>query len=387
MSFIQRILPIEKELRRKSILLLGPRRTGKSALLRHQVKADQSFDLLKADVFQALAARPSRIREGLRPGDKRIVIDEIQKLPNLMDEVHSLIEEHQGLRFILTGSSARKLKRTHTSLMAGRARRMLLHPFCYAEIKDQFRLNRVLHLGTLPPVHVLTETGEAWNELRDYSGDYIREEVLAEALIRKIEAFSRFLPVAARMNGELLNFEAIGSDSQVPARTIREYYALLEDTLIGRTLEPIRFKGAKSRKAIATAKFYFFDTGVLNALVSRRSLGEATPEFGSLFETWIHNEIVRYIDYFGDQDKLQFWRSPTGQEVDFLINGEIGIEVKATRSISERHLDGLTALDSLCKLKTKIIVCRETQRRKLRDVQILPWKDFMESLWGGEIVV
>lgn len=385
MPFVERILPLKKELSRKSVLLLGPRRTGKSAFLRHQIEADQYFDLLKADVFQALAARPSRIREGLRKTDKIIVIDEIQKLPSLMDEVHSLIEE-TSVRFVLTGSSARKLRRTHTSLMAGRARRMHLHPFCYAEIKGQFNLNRALHLGTLPPVHLQADKSDAWQELRDYSGDYIREEILAEALVRKIEAFSRFLPVAARMNAELLNFEAIASDSQVPARTIREYYALLEDTLIGRTLEPLRLKGAQSRKSIATAKFYFFDTGVLNALVGRKTLSDAAPEFGSLFETWVHNEINCYIDYFGDQDKFQFWRSPIGQEVDFVINDEIGIEVKSSRSITERHLSGLIALDSLQKLKTKIIVCRESQRRNIGDIQVLPWKDFIEQLWGNRII-
>ncbi len=385
MSYITRYLSIESALKKKSVLLLGPRRTGKSALLKNQLHSDQTYDLLKADVFQALATRPSRIREALRPGIERIVIDEIQKLPSLMDEVHAMIEEF-GIRFVLTGSSARKLKRSHTSLMAGRARRMTLHPFCYTEIKKDFELLKSLQFGTLPPIYLLTDANEAWRELQDYTGDYIREEILAEALVRKIEAFSRFLPVAARTNGELLNYEAIASDSQVPARTIREYYSLLEDTLIGRTLEPLRFKGSKSRKAIATSKFYFFDTGVLNSLIGRKSLSDSTTEFGNVFETWIYNELKRYIDYSENDSQIQFWRSPIGQEVDLVINGEVAIEIKATSVITDRHLVGLEALGNLKKLKKKLIVCREGQPRKIKDVQIIPWPQFMEALWGGDII-
>jgi len=387
MAYIRRLIPIQETLKTKSVLLLGPRRTGKSAYLKHQLEADRSYDLLKSDVFRELSFRPSLIRERLGERDRVVVIDEIQKLPQLMDEVHSLIED-RGIRFVLTGSSARKLRRTHTSLMAGRARRLELHPFCFGEVSGQFELERVLQYGALPHVFLNPDGAEAWAELMDYSGDYLREEILAEALVRKIDAFSRFLPTAALSNGELLNFEAIAGDAQVPARTIREYYAVLEDTLIGRSLQPKRFKGVKSRKAIATNKFYFFDCGVLNALTERKHLPVDSPEFGNLFETWVFNELQAYGHYRRPRDEmhLAFWRSPTGDEVDFLVNDEIAIEVKASRSVSEKHVKGLSALGALMGLKKQLIVCREKEPRRMGQVEILPWRIFAERLWSGELL-
>ncbi len=386
MTYVKRIIPLKETLAKKSVLLLGPRRTGKSSLLRHEIKADQVFDLLKSDDFQSLSNRPSFLRESLRPSDRIVIVDEIQKLPQLMDEVHSLIEE-RGIRFILTGSSARKLKRTHTSLMAGRARKQILHPFCFPEIEKTFSIEKVLSTGSLPPAYLADEEGDAWLELRDYAGDYLREEILAEALVRKIDAFSRFLPIAARMNGELLNYTAIGSDAQVPTRTVREYFAILEDTLIGTTLEPHRFRGAKSRKSIATGKFYFFDCGILNALLNRRTVGRETPEFGNLFETWVYLELKAFADYRRPSGEMEisFWRNPSGEEVDFLLNQEIAIEVKSSRSISERHAKGLEALNDLLPLKRRIIVCHESRRRTVRGVEILPWRAFLEELWSGKI--
>ena len=387
MTYIPRLIPIEETLKSKSVLLLGPRRTGKSAFLRNQLRADRSYDLLKSDVFRELSFRPSLIRERLGDKDRLVVIDEIQKLPQLMDEVHALIED-KGVRFVLTGSSARKLRRTHTSLMAGRARRLELHPLCFAEVPCQYELERVLQLGALPHVFLNRDNGEAWAELMDYSGDYLREEILAEAIVRKIDAFSRFLPTAALSNGELLNFEAIANDAQVPARTIREYYSVLEDTLIGRQLAPKRFKGAKSWKAIATGKFYFFDCGVLNALTGRKHVPADSPEFGNLFETWVFNELMAYSHYCHPRDELKvsFWRSPTGDEVDFLVNDEIAIEVKSSRNISEKHAKGLTTLDRLMKLKKQVIVCREKEPRRVGSVQIIPWRQFAEALWSGELL-
>jgi predicted AAA+ superfamily ATPase len=386
MMYIQRLIPLQQTLKTKSVLLLGPRRTGKSALLKHQLKADVQIDLLQADDFQALSFRPSSLGERIRSSDKLVVIDEIQKLPLLLDEVHSLIER-KGIRFVLTGSSARKLRREHTSLMAGRARRLYLHPFCYPEIQNNFSLERALSLGTLPPVHTQEDEKEAWLELKDYSGDYLRDEILAEAIVRKVDSFSRFLHVAARMNGELLNFEAIGSDAQVPGRTVREYFSVLQDTLVGRQLEPHRFKNKKSRKSIATGKFYFFDCGVLNALLGRKQISADSPEFGNLFETWIFLELQAYQHYQGPGEDclIEFWRDPAGNEVDFLLNEEIAIEVKATRSVQPRHLDGLRKLSALTKLKRKIVVSRDPVPRFVEDIEILPWKQFVEILWAGEL--
>ncbi len=386
--YFKRIISIQKTLANKSVLLLGARRTGKSSLIRHELKADRVIDLLKADQFQALAYRPSSLRESLLPRQNLIVVDEVQKLPSLLDEIHAMIEENPKLRFVLTGSSARKLKRTHTALLAGRTRRMNLSPFVFPEIGEKhFNLERYLFRGGLPAAYLAKTDDEARDELRDYAGDYIKEEILAEAIIRKIEAFSRFLPTAALTNGELLNFEAVASDSQVPSRTVREYYAVLEDTLIGRALEPLRFKGAQSRKSIATSKFYFFDTGALNALVGRNSLPEDSPEFGNLFETWVHNELRAYAEYCKPRDstEIRFWRSPTGQEVDFVINREIGIEVKSTRKVIKKHTEGLLALDSFHQLKSRIVVSREATPKRIEGIEILPWRIFIQRLWAHEL--
>lgn len=387
MPYLQRIVPIEAALKKKSIMLLGPRRSGKTALIRHQLQADQVYDLLKADQFQALSYRPSLIRERLKPQDKLVVIDEIQKLPSLMDEVHALIEE-TSCRFLLTGSSARKLRRTHTALLAGRTRRFYLHPFCFPEVQDRFRLETYLLRGGLPSAFLAETDSEAIEELKDYAGDYLREEILSEAVVRKIEAFSRFLMIAARMNGELLNFEAVGSDAQVPSRTVREYFSVLEDTLVGSVLHPVRFKGKLSRKSISTGKFYFFDCGVLNALLGRRGFSTESPEFGSLFETWVYQELRAYADYRKERDsiEIQFWRSPSGLEVDFIVNGEIAIEVKASQSISSRHLRGLCEFSQLKPLKKKWVVCRERVPRVVDGIEILPWRYFAEKLWAGELV-
>jgi len=270
---------------------------------------------------------------------------------------------------------------------------MTLHPFCYPEFKGLKRtLPTLLHFGTLP--HILTQDSyeNAWDELRDYSGDYLKEEIQAEALVRKIEAFSRFLSVAATTNTELLNFQSIGSDAQVPGRTIREYYSLLEDTLLGKTLEPLQFKasGPKKldRKFISTSKFYFFDTGVVNALLGRQDVNENSPEFGILFETFIHNELIAYRDYLSKakDTPIQCWRSPTGNEVDFVIDGSIGIEVKSSQNLSKRAFQGLQKLSELIPIRRKIVVCRERLPRKSQDgIEILPWTHFLELLWNGDL--
>ena len=380
-SYITRILNINKYLDKKSVLLLGPRRTGKSALIRHQIKADQVYNLLQADVFQSLTARPSLIRESLKPQHRLIVIDEIQKLPSLMDEVHGLIEE-QGIRFLLTGSSARKLKRTHTSLMAGRAKKLQLFPFCYQEISDRFDLRRVLQFGTLPPVYLAEDP---WDELRSYTGDYLKEEIQAEAISRRIENFSRFLITAATSNAELLNYESTASDAQVPPRTLREYYAVLQDTLMGTILEPLQLKRS-TRKAVSKGKFYFFDLGVLNSLLDRRTLPRAGVELGNLFESWIYSELRAYLEYSGRDEPVHFWRTHTGHEVDFVLGDSVGVEVKFTENASERDLSGLLELQKDMTLKRRIIVSQDKRYRKVQGVEIYPYLEFIKALWAGEFL-
>lgn len=378
--YIKRAIPISDLLQKKSVLLLGPRRTGKSSYIKNELNPDRTYNLLDSNTFRNLAQRPALMREQLQPNDQLIVIDEIEKLPNLMDEVHLMIEEY-GVRFLLTGSSARKLKRSHTSLMAGRARRHHLYPLTAHELGSQFDLHRALTFGTLPPVYL---SDDPWDELKSYAGDYLKEEIMAEALSRNIESFARFLQTSAVSNGEVLNFEKIGADAQVPARTIREYYAVLEDTLIGSSLHPLQLQ--KRRKSISKSKFYFFDIGVLNSLLERKTVSPKTSEFGNLFETWVFLELKAYMEYQKQDETISFWRTQSGQEVDFVIGGKVGIEVKSTSLVTERDLGGLLALDEEMTLKRKIIVSRDREFRKISDVEILPYSLFVQRLWEGAII-
>lgn len=379
--YIDRIIPLHEDLEHRSVLLLGPRQTGKSAYIRHQAAPHRVYDLLKSDVFQRLSARPSIIRESLEPGDDLIAIDEIQKLPVLMDEVHVMIEE-SGQRFLLTGSSARKLKRSHTSLMAGRARTRWLCPLVSAEL-ETWDLQRVLDTGMLPPVVLSSDPLE---ELESYVGTYLREEIQAEAMSRKIENFSRFLHHAALWNGEIVNFEAIARDAQVPARTIREYYTVLGDTLVGTMLEPLQTTGR--RKAVSRGKFYFFDVGVVHALTGELSVPPRTAAYGKAFEHFIWQELSAYLKYFARRSNLNFFRDVRGAEVDFVIDGRIAIEVKASSLVHDKQLKGHHAIleQSDFPIRRRIVVCREPQRRRIDGIEMIPYRDFLVDLWSGGVV-
>lgn len=378
MKIFNRIIPLKAVLKRKSVLLLGPRRTGKSFFITNQIKPDRIINLLEADTFRMFSARPELLREIIQDNDKIVAIDEIQKLPSLMDEVHSLIET-RAIKFILTGSSARKLARSHTSLMAGRAKKMLLHPLVTAEI-DNYKLNEILTFGSLP---IVFNTDDPWDELKDYTGLYLKEEIIAEAMVRKIENFSRFIDFAAMSNGQILNYESIARDAQVPARTIREYYALLEDTLMGFILNPI--KSTAKRKCISTGKFYFFDIGVLNSIVGRKSVSAKTKEYGALFEHFIFLELKAYIDYFSTDSRLGFWRIDEENEVDFVINDTIAIEVKANEMVQEKHLKGLIKFSQNENVEKKIIISLDKDKRRIGDIIVYPYQLFLEDLWAGKV--
>lgn len=380
--YVKRRIQLADDLRRSSVLLLGPRRTGKSALLRHEFSEAQTWNLLRSDTFAQLSARPSLIREGLpltRPS--LVVIDEIQKLPRLMDEVHLMIEEF-GQRFLLTGSSARKLRRTHTSLMAGRARTRRLFPFVSAEVPiTDDNLARVLSHGLLPPIFFSDDPA---TDLRSYVGDYLKEEIQAEALSRNIENFSRFLTRAAAANAQLINFESVASDAQVPARSVREYFALLEDTLVGRMLHPLAEGG--QRKVISKAKFYFFDIGVAHALQGVPSVGPLAPGWGDAFESWLFHEITAWNAYTGADLPVHFWRTTAGVEVDFVIDGRVAVEVKATTLADERDTKGLRILAEDRRLERQILVTRDPHPRRLGSVDVLPYPVFLQALWDGSLI-
>lgn len=379
MKYLPRAISIAKQLRRTSVLLLGARRTGKSSLIRHELKPDRIYDLLESDTYQRLAARPSLIRESIRSGDKLIAVDEIQKLPVLMDEIHSLIETRE-MRFLLTGSSARKLMRSHTGLMAGRAKSMYLHPLTFHEIED-FDLERAMLSGTLPFIY---GSDDPFSDLRGYASDYVREEVVAEGLSRKVQQFTRFLEVAALSHTLELNFEEIGRDAQVPARTVRDYFSILSDTLFGETLMPYRKRMA--RKPTAHGKFYFFDIAVPHGLLKVRDLIPGTQQYAASFEHLIYRELATYRDYAAPDLELNFYRDVSKREIDFLVEGRVGIEVKSGREVRDRDLKNLAEVGAELRLQRQIVVSREPHWRKLGNIEIFPVTEFLQHLWDGELL-
>jgi predicted AAA+ superfamily ATPase len=376
----KRLFDLKAESTNKSLFLFGPRQVGKTSLLKDTFPTAPYYNLLLADQFIRLSQRPQLIREQIT-GKKAemqeaIIIDEIQKLPVLLDEVQYLIDEYH-YRFILTGSSMRKLKRGGANLLGGRARTRLLFPLVSQEITD-FDLLRALNYGTIPSIYLSSEPEE---DLLAYCGSYLLEEIQAEGLVRRIENFSRFLQTAALMNSELLNFEAIASDASVPARSVREYFHMLEDTLVGVLLQP--FKKKLKRKIISTARFYFFDVGVCNILAGRTSIQPKTELFGKALEHFIFTELRAYLSYTRDRRELSFWRTNTGLEVDFLLGDDTAIEVKATELVSEKHLKGMRALAEEMNIKHQIIVSMDPVPRQVDVVKILPVTVFLEQLWQG----
>lgn len=381
---IARKLNLLELLKKKSFFLLGPRGTGKTTLIRQQLSGQATLiDLLQGDIALRLAARPEGLEEIVpsvaNPANPSlIVIDEIQKLPHLLDQVHRLIETKK-VRFLLTGSSARKLKARGTNLLAGRAWMAHLFSLSWSEI-PHFDLDRYLLYGGLPSVYLSDAPHE---ELKAYVHTYLYEEIRGEALVRKIPAFSRFLEVAALSNGKLLNFTSLGSDSQVSPSTIREYYSLLEDTLVGTLLKP--WTKSRKRKAIQTAKFSFFDIGVAHALAGTKSLDRNSDLYGDAFEQFIGMELTACLSYQRSDDGLTFWRSVNRQEVDYLIGDHTAIEVKATRRVSPRDLQGLKALAEEKIFKKMLLVSQDPIAAVRDNVSCLHWKEFLKKLWNGEI--
>jgi predicted AAA+ superfamily ATPase len=366
----------------RSAFLWGPRKTGKTTLLKQQFADAFWIDLLDYDLFLTLSQKPARLGQILEAqSSKTVVIDEVQKIPHLMDEIHRLIE-NKRYRFVLSGSSARKFRRGNVNLLGGRAWRFELYPFVTSELKDDFDLDRALVFGLLPS-HYLSPDSEM--DLKSYVNDYLKEEIQAEALTRNIPAFSRFLYSAALTNGMLLNYSNAARDSGVSAKTIREYYQILEDTLIGRQLMP--WKKSKKRRLIETAKFFFFDTGLVSALLNYKSLSPGTMEYGRAFEHFILQECWAYRHYSRLDFPITFWRTAGGSEVDLILgDAEVALEIKSSVNVKER-LKGIHLFQEENHCKKRLIVSKEPFPRKLNsNVTVLPWKIFCEMLWAGQII-
>jgi predicted AAA+ superfamily ATPase len=341
-------------------------------------------DLLHHDVFLRFAKEPGRFRSEaiakIRGGVRTIFIDEVQRVPALLDEVHAIIEETKT-RFLLTGSSARKLKRGGANLLAGRAATRRLHPLTLAEIGSTFDLERALRLGTLPAV-VSGDDESARELLAAYAETYLREEIQAEGIVRNVGGFARFLDVAAAQSGEILNASAVASDAAVSARTVRSYFEILEDTLIGFRLEP--WSKSPRARLVGHPRFYFFDTGVTNVL-NRRLHGELDlPSRGRLFEQWIVTECARVVDYLHPETRLFYWRTHHGAEVDLLFERHgklrLAVEIKSRRTISGVDLSGLRSFAEAHPGTPRVIVATAPEPFTVDGVEVLPWRRFFESL-------
>ena len=373
---------------RETFFLWGPRQTGKSTLLR-EAYGDRRclwIDLLKSEEYRRYLARPELLRQeagSLSPaGDRQIVIDEIQKVPALLNEIHWLIE-NRGLHFALCGSSARKVKKGAANLLGGRAVRYELHGISACELAESFDLDRLLNRGYLPRIYGARQP----NRLLDaYIADYLKEEVAAEGLVRNLPAFSNFLDAASFSDGEIVNFTNIAQETHVSSHTVKSYFEILTDTLLGRWLPAYR-KRAK-RRVIGAPKFYFADVGLVNRLGRRGELRPGSELYGKAFENWVYHELAAGIDYMEKDTELTYWRLAGGTEVDFVIGDmELAIEAKSGDNITNNHLKGLRQLARDHPGVSRIVVCREPRPRRTDDcIDLLPFGVFVERLWNGELL-
>lgn len=377
----KRILSIESEYN-DSAFLWGARQVGKTTWLTSQYPNCRVYDLLRPSEFERLLRRPEILSEELEDYGESdtVIIDEIQKLPQLLDEVHSLIQR-KNIRFILSGSSARKLRRLGTNLLGGRAVREQMFPLVSAEIPD-FDLLRAVNNGMIPRHYMVQNP---WERLRGYIGVYLSEEIREEALTRNLQTFSRFLEVAAQCDGEMLVYKNIAQDCGIDYRTVKEYFAILEDTLVGYFVPA--FVATRKRKALSTPKFYLFDVGVANYLRHCRNLTPGSDDFGHAFEHFIIQELIAYIGYNHVEERLSYWRSASGYEVDAVIGeGRLAIEIKSSDEAKSRHTRGLKAFSEEYPDARLIVVSLDKYRRKMNDVEVFPVLEFLDNLWKGLIV-
>ncbi len=366
----------------ESCFLWGPRQSGKSTLLKTFFPNSPYYDLLLSDEFERLNRKPSLLREELLANHPAVpvIIDEVQKIPQLLDEIQWLIV-NKKIQFILCGSSARKLKRGSGNLLGGRALRYELFPLVSQEI-PQFNLMRALNHGLLPR-HYQADHSELLG--RSYVGDYLKEEIAAEALTRNIPAFARFLEAASFSNGEVVNFTNIAQECGVSCPTVKEYFQILVDTLLARFV-PV-FQKKPKRRVIQAPKFYLFDVGIANALLKRGAISAGSEIFGRAFEHFILQEIIAHSHYSGLEYQISYWRTASGLEVDFILGDRnVALEVKGVPEVHSQHLRSMKAFQGEYKPKKAIIVSLDAKPRDFGGITIMPWKKFLDDLWAGSII-
>jgi predicted AAA+ superfamily ATPase len=365
-----------------SLFLWGARQVGKSTLLEALFPRAKRYDLLKSDEFERFFRRPALLREELMQHDPQnlVIIDEIQKIPQLLDEVHWLMT-NRNIRFILCGSSARKLMRCGANLLGGRALRTHLYPLVSAEVTD-FNLMKAINNGMLPR-HYTVENPT--RRLQAYIGDYLNEEIRAEALSRNLSAFTRFLEIAAQCSGEMIVYNNIAQDCGISAHTVKEYFNILEQTLIGYLIPG--FSSTTKRRAILAPKFYYFDVGIVNYLLKRKNLEPGNDAFGHAFEHLLMQEIIACLSYGQSEEKLSYWRTTSGYEVDCIIGrGKLAIEFKSCEEVQSRHTKGLKAFQEEYPQVRAIVVSMDKYRREMNGIEVIPAVEFLSDLWKGDII-
>lgn len=368
----------------ETFFLWGPRQTGKSTLLRKHYPGGHWIDLLKSEEFRRYATRPEFLRLELEANPdptRQIIIDEVQKAPALLNEVHWLIE-NRGLHFALCGSSARKVRRGAANLLGGRALRYELRGLTAGELGDRFDLDRLLNRGYLPRIH---ESDRPRRRLDSYVADYIKEEIASEGLVRNLPAFSDFLDIAALGDTEPVNFSNIARECGVSSQAVKNYFDILEDTLLGRWLPAWRKR--LKRRLMGSGKFYFSDVGVVNRLARRGTVERGSERYGKAFENWVHHELAAFVAYTDFDGSLTHWRLPSGVEVDFVLGDmELAVEAKASAVIGRHHLKGLRTLAAEHAVRRRAIVCLEPKARRTEDgIEVLPAATFARRLWAGDL--
>jgi predicted AAA+ superfamily ATPase len=366
----------------ESMFVWGARQTGKSTLLKALFPNAFWIDLLLTNDYERFSKNPGLIREIIMENQaiRLVIIDEIQLVPALLNEIHWLIV-NKAVRFIMSGSSPRKILRSETNLLGGRALRYELYPLISQEIPD-FNLMKALNNGLLPRHY---DASNPKKMLSAYIGSYLRDEIAMEARIRNIATFGRFLEIAAFTNGEMVNYSNIASETGVSVPTVKEYFQILEDTLLGRYLPS--FQKNPKRRVITAPKFYLFDIGIVNSLLNRGKIEQGNEIFGKVFEHFIYQEIYAHSRYSDLNYPVNYWRTASQIEIDFVLGDhEVGIEVKATSMARTRHLKGLKAFAEEYQTKKLILITNDPYPRLVENISILPWNVFLQRLWGGEII-
>ena len=380
---IERLLKME-DARDESVFLFGARQTGKTTLLMRLFPDSRFYDLLETDTYERLRRNPSLLRQELTQATDRdiVVIDEIQLIPELLNEVHWLIAR-QHVHFILSGSSARKLRRRGINTLGGRAVRNTLYPLVSAEIAD-FDVVRAVNHGMIPSHYLASPGRQLQKRLQAYVSVYLKEEVMAEALVRRLSSFNHFMEVAAMTNGEMVNYKNIAQDCGIDAKTVKEYFTILQETLIGYIVPA--YQRTVKRRLNQAPRFYYFDVSLPNYLLHRHDMQPGTDDFGHAFEHLIVQELIAYLGYHDIENALSYWHTYTGYEVDVVLgDAEVAIEIKSSREVQSRHLHGLKAFGEEHPDARLIIVSLDAAPRLFNGVEVLPASHFLKALWNGDI--